>query len=636
MIEHKILLKEIHTMTGKDLIKHIKLSALMLMLLSAFAVSGQKVEFSASARDVVAVGDQFRLVFSVNAQASGFTAPVLKDFAILAGPSQSSSTSMQIINNQVTRSIDYSFTYILQASSEGTFTIGPASVNVDGKVYKSNPVTVKVVKGNAPQPRQGSQGSQGSQQPSGELGSKDLFVRASANKSNPYQGEQIIVTYKIYTRVPVAEYSITKAPGLSGFWTQDLLKDSKNLNQYRETVDGSEYVVAEIKKDAMFAQKSGKLVIEPLEMDVIAQIQRKTGRRPTNDPFFDNFFNDSFFGNTLQNVKKTISSNQLTINVKPLPENGKPLGFSGAVGNFTITASTDRTDLKANDAMSLKFTVTGKGNVKLIEKPDLIFPTDFEVYDPRVTDNISTTATGVSGSRTFEYLIIPRNPGNFKIKPATFSFFDIGAGVYKSLKSQEFTINVSRGDGSEGTFTAGGNNKEDFKLIGSDIRFIKTGKINLKPIGSYIYGSVMFWLLISLPVILFIVFLLVWKNELKKRGNQALMRNRKATGIARKRLKLAQKFLKQGNHEAFWSEVSNALWGYMSDKFNIPRSTLSMNSVNEALSAKNVDEELIKQFISILNNCEFARFAPGNKSQAMDELYNQAIEVITRTEQELR
>ncbi|MBK9356313.1 MAG: protein BatD [Bacteroidales bacterium] len=612
------------------------MSALMLMMLSALTVTGQKVEFSASARDVVAVGDQFRLVFSVNAQASGFTAPVLKDFAILAGPSQSSSTSMQIVNNQVTRSIDYSFTYILQASGEGTFTIGPASVNVDGKVYKSNPVTVKVVKGNAPQPRQGSQGSQGSQQPSGDLGSKDLFVRASVNKSNPYQGEQIIVTYKIYTRVPVAEYSITKAPGLSGFWTQDLLKDSKNLNQYRETVDGSEYVVAEIKKDAMFAQKSGKLVIEPLEMDVIAQIQRKAGRRPTNDPFFDNFFNDSFFGNTLQNVKKTISSNQLTINVKPLPDNGRPQGYSGAVGNFSITASTDRTELKANDAMSLKFTVTGKGNVKLIEKPDLVFPSDFEVYDPRVTDNISTTASGVSGTRTFEYLIIPRNPGNFTIKPATFSYFDINAGVYKSLKSQEFTINVSRGDGSEGTFTAGGNNKEDFKLIGSDIRFIKTGKIKLEPVNTYIYGSVVFWLLIALPIILFVVFLLVWKNELKKRGNKALMRNRKATGIARKRLKLAQKFLKQGNQEAFWSEVSNALWGYMSDKFNIPRSTLSMTSVNEALIAKNVNEELIKQFISILNNCEFARFAPGNKSQAMDELYNQAIDVITRTEQELR
>lgn len=288
----------------------------------AFTGFGQKVEFTASAREVVSVGDQFRLVYSVNSQASGFTAPVLKDFSILAGPSQSTSSSMQIINNQVTRSVDYSFTYILLANTEGTFTIGPASVNVDGKNYKSNPVTIKVVKGNAPQPRQGNQGSQGSQQPSGEVSSKDLFVKASVNKSNPYQGEQIIVTYKIYTRIPVAEYSITKAPGLSGFWTQDLLKDDKNLSQYRETVDGAEYVVAEIKKDAMFAQKSGTLTIEPLEMDVIAQIQRKAGRRPTNDPFFDNFFNDSFFGSSVQNVKKTIP-------VKPDNDKCKTIAFTG-------------------------------------------------------------------------------------------------------------------------------------------------------------------------------------------------------------------------------------------------------------------------------------------------------------------
>ncbi len=616
--------------------KLIRLSLFLLMLVSAGPGFGQKVEFSASAKETVAVGEQFRLIFSVNSQASGFTAPVLKDFAILAGPSQSSSTSMQIINNQVTRSVDFSFTYILQATTEGTFTIGPASVNVDGKSYKSNPVTVKVVKGSAQQPRQGTQGGQSNQQPSGEISGKDLFVKASVSKSNPYQGEQIIVTYKIYTRIPIAEYSITKAPAMSGFWTQDLLKDQKNLNQYRETIDGQEYVVAEIKKDAIFAQKSGKLTIEPLEMDVVAQIQRKSGRRLTNDPFFDNFFDDGFFGNTLQNVKKTIRSNHLNVNVKSLPGQGKPADFSGAVGNFTIAASTDRNELKANDALSLKFTVTGKGNLKLIEKPSLAFPADFEVYDPRVSDNIRTTASGVSGSRTFEYLVIPRNPGNFTIKPALFSYFDIDNGVYKTLKSPGFNIKVERGDGSEATFSAGGTNKEDFKYIGNDIRFIKTGKLNLRPVNSFLFGTTIFWVLLAAPFILFIIFLVVLKNELKKRGNQVLMRNRKATGVARKRLKLAEKYLKQSNQELFWSETSNALWGYMSDKFNIPRSTLSMDSANEALQAKNVNEALIKQFISTLNNCEFARFAPGNKSRLMDELYKEAIEVITRTEQELR
>lgn len=606
---------------------------IVLLLLLAIPGFGQQVEFTASARDIVAVGDQFRLVFQVNAQASGFTAPVLKDFTVLGGPSQSSGSSMQIINNQVTRSVEYSFTYILQAGKEGTFTISPASVNVDGKVYKSNPLTIKVVKGNAPQ--QG-QGAGSAQQPQGDISSKDLFVRASVSKANPYQGEQIIVTYKIYTRVPIAEYSVTKAPGLSGFWTQDLLKDSKNLNQYRETIDGQEYVVAEIKKDAMFAQKSGKLSIEPLEMDVIAQVQRKAGRRPTNDPFFDNFFNDSFFGSSLQNVRKTIKSNQVSINVKPLPLQGKPAEYSGAVGKFSIAVSTDRTELKANDAMSLKFTVTGKGNIKLIEKPAIAFPTDFEVYDPRITDNISSSASGVSGSRTFEYLIIPRNPGNFKIKPASFSFFDIDAGSYKTLNSQEFIIKVEHGNGNGNAVASGGADKEDFKYIGSDIRFIRTGKIELSPVGHYFFGSALFWMLFFLPLLLFIAFLVIWKNELKKRGNQALMRNRKATGVARKRLKSAEIFMKQGKHESFWLEVSSALWGYLSDKFNIPRSTLSIDSVNEALSAKNVNEELTRQFIDTLNNCEFARFAPVDKSHAMEELYKQAIDVITRTEQELR
>ncbi|PKP04446.1 MAG: BatD protein [Bacteroidetes bacterium HGW-Bacteroidetes-9] len=623
----------IYTFVGKGNLLPMRLSIVVLMLLTALQGFAQDIELKASAREVVSVGDQFRLVFSINAQASGFTAPVLKDFNILAGPSQSSSSSMQIINNQVTRSVDFSFTYILQASKEGTFTITPASVNVDGKIYKSNPLTIKVVKGNAPPPQQGGQSNQ---QPSGDISSKDLFVRASVNKSNPYQGEQVIVTYKIYTRVPIAEYSVTKAPGLSGFWTQDLLKDSKNLNQYRETIDGQEYVVAEIKKDAMFAQKSGNLTIEPLEMDVVAQIQRKSGRRPTNDPFFDSFFNDSFFGNTMQNVKKTIRSNQLTINVKPLPSQGRPVDFTGAAGNYTIAVSTDRTELKANDAMSLKFTITGKGNLKLIEKPALVFPSDFEVYDPRITDNINITSSGVSGSRTFEYLIIPRNPGNFKIKPASFSYFDIDAGVYKTLNSQEFNIKVNRSDGSEGTFTAGGTNKEDFKYIGSDIRFIKTGVMKLRPVNTFLFGSPSFWMLLAAPVLLFILFLVIWRNELKKRSNQALMRNRKATGVSRKRLKMAEKFMKQGDHEHFWAETSNALWGYMSDKFNIPRSTLSMDSAADALNARKVNAELSNQFISTLNNCEFARFAPGDKSQAMGDLYKQALDVITRTEQELK
>lgn len=609
-------------------------SVLLFFFTWVSVASGQDVDFRVSVRDVVAVGDQFRLIYSVNGQATGFRSPAIKDFTVLAGPSQSTSTSMQIINNQVSRSVEYTFTYILQATTEGTFTIPPASVNVDGKTYQSNPATIRVVKGNAPAPQQQQQQQQ--QQQVGDITDKDLFVRASVSNSNPYQGEQVIATYKIYTRVPVAEYSITKLPSTAGFWSQDLIKDMTKLNQYRETINGVEYVVAEIKKEALFAQKSGTLTIDPLEMDVVAQIQRKANRRGFNDPFFDSFFNDSFFGSTYQNVRKTIRSNPLNINVKPLPAAGKPSEFAGAVGSFSISSSIDKEKLKTNEAMTLKFTVSGRGNLKLMEKPNLVFPNDFEVYDPRVTDNITAAQNGVSGSRTFEYLIIPRNPGDFTLKSVRYAYFDIGSGTYKTLSTPDFKIKVEKGSGGESVVVGAGVDKEDFKMIGTDIRHIKTGRQELRPLNSYLISSPLFPLWMALPPVLLIAFILVWKNELRRRNDLALMRNRKATRVARKRLKAAELFMKQKNQEAFWVEVSNALWGYISDKFNIPRATLSMDSVNEALKNKNVKDELIDQFITALNNCEFARFAPGEKSQVMEQLYSEAIDVITNTEQQLK
>jgi len=609
-----------------------KIFMLLSLLLAYTTIFGQDIEFTASAKEVVEAGDQFRLIYSVNGQASGFRTPSIKGFSVVSGPNQSQSSRMQIVNGQVSQSVEYTFTYILQASSEGTYTIPPASVNVAGKTYQSNPVTIKVVKGNT-QPQQ--QGTQQGSAPSGEITAKDLFVRAVASKTNPYQGEQIIVTYKIYTRVPVSEYSVTRTPSTAGFWLQDLLKDSKKLNQFRETIDGQEYVVAEIKKDALFAQKSGTLTIDPLEMDVLAQIQRKVTKRNFNDPFFDSFFNDSFLGNTYQNVKKTIRSNELKINVKPLPENSRPKEFTGGVGDFNVTASIDREQLKANEALTLRFSISGKGNIKLVEKPAIVFPPDFEVYDPRTNDNIVASANGVSGTRNYEYLLIPRNPGKYKIKPITFSYFDLSSQSYKNITTQGFEIDVAKGDGRQGEIVAS-TDKEDFKYIGSDIRYIKTGQIKLSPVGDYLFGSMLFLIwVIAIPV-LFILFVIIWRKELKKRSNIAFMRNKKATGIARKRLKSAERFMKQNKPDEFWSEASNALWGYMSDKFNIPRSALSMDSVNGALRSKGVKDELISNFIEVLNRCEFARFAPGNKTQAMDEIYKQSIEVITRTEDELK
>ncbi|HAH57245.1 MAG: BatD family protein [Lentimicrobiaceae bacterium] len=601
----------------------------MVWITTGFA---QQIDFKASAVEEASVGQQFRLIYSINGQASGFRAPAIKDFSILGGPSQSSSTNMQIINGKVSRSIEYTYTYLLQAINEGTFTIPPAAVTVDGKTYQSNPVTIRVVKGSQ-QATPG--GSDAGSQPSGEISSRDLYVTASASKTNPYQGEQVIITYRIYTRIPIAQYSITRLPSMAGFWSQDLIKDNDKLNQYREIINGSEYVIAEIKKNAVFAQKSGQLNIEPLELDVVAQIQRKKARSRTMDPFFDNFFNDSFFGSTLQNVKKTLKSNGLTINVKPLPSASRPREFSGAVGDFKVEASVDQTQMKTNDAASLKFTISGKGNLKLVEKPVIDFPPDFEIYDPRITDNIQTTASGISGSRTFEFLMIPRNPGDFTIKPIEFAWFDPNSGSYRKVSTESFKIKVEKGSG-DGEYVSSASSKEDIKYIGSDIRFIKTGNPELRRVDTYFFNSTGFWLWLLLPPVLFIAFLIFLRKELKRRSNIALVRNKKATRVARKRLKKAEYHLKLHQSEPFWIEVSNALWGYLSDKFNIPLSKLSMESVNDALMAKNVNPDLIDQFIRTVSECEFARFAPGDKTQAMEALYHKALDVITRTEQELK
>jgi len=600
---------------------------IVLLILTITTGYSQQVEFTATALEQVGVGDQFRLIFSVNNQASGFKAPAIKDFSVLSGPNPSSSSSMRMINNKVTRSVEYSYTYILQAIKEGTFTIGSASVTVEGKVYESNPVTITVVKGNK-QPQPDQQGTQSAP----DISSKNLFVRASVNKNNPYQGEQVIITYKIYTRVSLSSPRFSKLPSMTGFWKENLLENNSNYKQYRESLDGLEFNVAEIKRDALFAQKSGRLTIEPLEVDVTAQVERK--RKRSNDPF-DDFFNDSFFGSNYQNIEKTLRSNAVTINVKPLPTNNRSKDFNGAVGNFTINSSIDKNRIKANDALTLKFTVSGSGNLKMIDKPDFAFPPDFEVYDPRIVDDIKTGNTGISGKRTFEFLIVPRNHGNYTIKSVPFVYFDINSGNYRTLKTPEFKLIVEKGAGNQ-NYTNTQVDKEDFQYIGTDIRYINTSISKLNPVNKFFFGTPLFWILFAAPLILFILFLIIWQKELKKRGNIALMRNRKATRIARKRLKAAEQFLKNNNQAAFCNEISNALWGYISDKFNISRSALSIDSVSEALTQKNVKDELIIKFVDTLNNCEFVRFAPGDKSAVMSNLYSEALAVITQTEQELK
>lgn len=619
-----------------------KIISFILLLTTTFSAEliGQEIQLQASAPAVVEVGERFSLTYTLNANGSNFQGPSFDGFRYIAGPGTSSSSSTQIINNKVTQSVSLTFTYYLQSTKEGTFSIGPAKVTSGGKEVQSNRVNIKVVKssqtGQSSQAQPSVQNRQDTRNNQTEISDDDIFIRAIVSNMNPYQGEQVVVTYKIYTRIAARSPMISKAPTFPGFWSVELENRNRQLQQQNEIYQGKEYVTAEINRVALFPQKSGKLPLEPMHVDCEIQVQSQQRRTRTNDPFFDRFFNDSFFGNRFSYLEKTLISNPVTINVKPLPLSNKPANFSGAVGNFDMTSGIDHSSLKTNEPITLKVSVTGKGNLDLIDELNISFPPDFEVYDPKVSSNIRKSNSGISGSRTFEYLAIPRNPGSFVFKPVNFSYFDPVKKQFITLTTPEYHIEVEKGEGTYSNLSFSGVSQEDVKYIGSDIRHIQTGNLKLQKIGNYFFGSIPFYLLIIIPLVLVILMILIWKSREKKRKNVEFIKYKKATKVARKNLKKAHGYLKSGQKDEFFVEVSQALWGYLGNKFNIPRSKLSIDTVQDTLSGINVRKEIVDQFIETLEHTEFARFAPGDSGSGMESIYNEALEIISKIERELR
>ena len=617
---------------------------LVLIFFTIWTGSAQDIELTGTAKPEVVLGETFTLTYTLNAQGQQFKGPALNNFNLLSGPNTSTTSSIRSVNGRTSMSIMYTFSYLIQAIKEGTFEIPKASVTIDHKVYQSNSLTIKVVRNSGGGQSQNQAPVQNTYPPSRvpqqnpgsvQVGSNDVFLKAFISNPNPLQGEGIVITYKIYTKVPIQQITINKTSSFPGFWSQSLSKENEKFNQYNQTIDGQKYVVADIRKIALFPLKSGKLIVDPLEVECVAQIKRQS-RQKTGDPFFDDFFNDPFFNNSMSTVEKSLKSNPLIINVRPLPTNDKPSDFSGAVGNFSFITEIDKTRLTANEPLNLKCTVTGEGNIQLIDKMNVTFPPDFDSYDPKVTSDIKTTSNGISGSQTFEYLVIPRKPGKFSIKPIIFSYYDLTKKKYVSLASPAYSIEVEKGTGEQSVVTYAGQGKEDIKYIGSDIHFIKNQPIQLHVIGSLFFGSIPFYLFIMIPLLLFILLVVIWKQQIARHSNALLMRNKKATKVANKRLKKANGSLKANKEVEFYEDISQALWGYLSDKFSIPLAELSMDSVSEALVNKNVREEIINQFKSTLNNTEFARFAPGEKSMMMEKIYNEALNVISKNERELR
>ncbi len=607
---------------------------IMLISVSIYAFADGKVSFTATAPDAIAVGDQFRLSYTVTTQnVRDFRAPSIKGFDVLMGPSRSQQNSVQIINGQTTSTSSITFTYILMANTEGSFTIPGATITADGNQLVSNSVQIKVLPADQANSGTSSGNSGGGKQSGGTsrassgtaVSSSDLFITATASKTTVYEQEAFLLTYKIYTLVDLRMFDNVKLPDFKGFHSQEveLPNDRRwGLEHYK----GRNYQTTVYRQFVLFPQQSGKLTIDAARFD--ASIAKAT---QAVDPF-EAFFNG---GSNYVEVKKTIMTPQLTINVNPLPA-GKPADFSGGVGEFNITSSINTTNVKTNDAVTIKIVISGTGNLKLLSNPDIKFPEDFEVYDPKVDNKFRLTNSGLSGSKVIEYLAIPRTAGTYKIPAVKFSYFDINSRSYKTLTTEEYELHVEKGAGNAAQTIANFTNKEDLKVLNEDIRYIKQNDVTLSQKGDFFFGSLTYWLFYLIPGVAFMVFFIIYRKQIAANANVAKMRTKKANKVAVKRMKQAGKLLSENKKDEFYDEVLKALWGYISDKLSIPVSRLSKDNIVEELRNYGVSDALIEEFLDTLNNCEFARFAPGDDNQAMDKVYSASLEVISKMENSIK
>ena len=601
------------------------------MTLMAYSTQtfADKVSFVASAPDVVVVGDQFRLSYTVTTQkVKDFRAPSIKGFDVLMGPSRSEQSSTQIVNGSVSSTSSITFTYILMANTAGEFTVPGASIVAEGNQMISNSVKIKVL----PQDQNHNSSRRNNDnssyiQPSSNasVSNQDLFITATASKTNVYEQEAFVLTYKIYTRESNLQLNNAKLPDFKGFHSQEI-EMTTNARWTPEHYKGRNYYTTVYRQFVLFPQQSGKLFIEP------AQFQMTVNKPVQSADPFDAFFNG---GNNVIEIKKPITTPKIAINVNPLPA-GKPTNFLGGVGEFNISSSINSKELKTNDAITIKLVISGTGNLKLISNPEIKFPDDFEVYDPKVDNQVRLTKEGLTGNKVIEYLAIPRHAGTYKIPGVSFSYFDIRSKSYKTLNTEDYVINVEKGAGNADQVIANFTNKEDLKVLGEDIRYIKQNEVTFQPKGSFFYGSMSYWLFYIIPALAFILFFIIYRKQAAENANVAKMRTKKANKVAIKRMKLAGKLLSENKKDAFYDEVLKALWGYISDKLNIPVSRLSKDNIEEKLRNHGVSEELIKEFLNALNDCEFARFAPGDENQAMDKVYSSSIEVISKMENSIK
>ena len=570
----------------------------------------------------VAVGEQFRLTYTINTQdVRGFRAGRMPDaFDVLMGPSTSTQSSWQMVNGHTTSTSSVTYTYILVANKNGTFTIPAAHITADGKSVESNDIQIRVTGqsksgGAGQQSRHQQQGGSDELRPAGSrISGNDLFIKVSASKRRVLEQEPILLTYKVYTLVGLTDLN-GKMPDLKNFYTREVpLPTQKSFSV--EMFNGRPYKTVTWSQYVMFPQQSGKLEIPSITFNGIVMQQNRNV-----DPF-EAFFNG---GSGYIEVKKQIVAPGITIDVDPLP--ARPANFSGGVGSFNISAQIDQTDVKANDPVKLRVVVSGVGNMKLLKQPEVKFPKDFDKYDAKVTDKSKLTTNGLEGSIIYDFLAVPRHAGKFEIPPIEYVYFDTHEHKYKTVTTEGFTLNVAKGsEGNVSAYTA----QEDVQLLNSDIRFIHQGNTRQHAAGDYFFGSTEYWGILSAMLAVFVALLVIFRRRAIENANIVKQRAGRANKVAVKRLKQAHRLMNAGQSGAFYDEVMRALWGYVGDKLNIPVEQLSRENINQQLTSHQVSAEVVQQFISALDECEFARYAPGDATGNMNKVYDTALSALTQ------
>lgn len=615
-----------------------KLFCIVAFLLTAiFQMSAQNV-IRVEAPDVVAVNEQFNVTFIIEGEKSpsDFQWSSGDDFQLVWGPQKGSSSSIQIINGKRSSSHQTTFTYILIPKATGTFQLPAATALLSGDRISSTQASIQVVSDGASSSQssgqnggKSSRGGQTSSTGSGEISSNDLFMRLSLSRTEVVIGEPITATLKIYQRANVVGFENAKFPTFNGFWSQETYVPN-NIEFKRESLDDKIYNTAVLRTYVLIPQQSGAITIDPAELVCLVNIRTAPS---TSNSLFDSFFQDEY-----RTIRKRVTTPAVKVKVNPLPA-GQPASFGGGVGNFGISARLTTDNLKTHDAASLVITVSGRGNVALLEEPKVNFPPDFEIYDTKTTENTDKSNGGTSGSKSFEYPFIPRSHGDFTIDPVEYSYYDVNAGKYVTLRTEPLHVKVAKGKGGDSTPVTtvnSGVERKDVKSLADDIRFIFTGKPGLSGSGSFFVGSVFFWILLALMILGATSVYLAFRKVAAMRADVAGTKNRRATKMAQKRLKLAGEYLDKNLYTAFYEELHKALIGFVSDKLNMDMSEISKDNIASALTDGGVSEEQTKAFTDLLDACEFARYSPDGGNEAMRSHYDAALKVISSIDSGLK